>query len=271
MTRPREFAIGERYEQLTVIGERHGSPPHILVRCDCGTEKDIATKKLGRVMSCGCFHKVSASQRATKHGRTGTPEYITWASMKVRCYKPSNKNYVNYGGRGITVCPEWLDDFEAFLAYMGPRPSPKHSIDRIDNDGNYEPGNVRWADRYVQSRNRRPQLRETCIHGHDRTPANVQLDKLGRRVCIPCSKEQHHRNYLRRRQLATPRVGLPPRMAEALELAADGLRPVRIAQQLGVKHATVTAHLTRAQDRLGAATRAEAIEIARERGFISAA
>jgi len=94
-----------------------------------------------------------------KHGHAGnggmTPEYRAWANMKTRCYAPSYRGYHNYGGRGIRVADEWRNSFEAFYAHVGPRPSAQHSIDRIDNGGNYEPGNVRWATRNEQQGNKR--------------------------------------------------------------------------------------------------------------------
>ncbi len=90
-----------------------------------------------------------------KMWREHTREYRAWASMKQRCHNPRTPAYPNYGGRGIEVCQSWRDSFEAFLADVGLRPSPKHSLDRIDNDGNYEPGNVRWANWDQQAANRR--------------------------------------------------------------------------------------------------------------------
>ncbi len=91
----------------------------------------------------------------TTHGATGTPEYRAWSGLRGRCCCPSNRAFPNYGGRGIKVCERWLHSFENFLADLGPKPTPLHSIDRIDNDGNYEPGNVRWATRTQQQRNTR--------------------------------------------------------------------------------------------------------------------
>lgn len=88
------------------------------------------------------------------HGMTKTPEYRAWASMRQRCANPKSARYDNYGGRGISVCDRW-QSFEAFFADMGPRPTSEHSIDRIDNDGNYEPGNCHWATRSEQQQNKR--------------------------------------------------------------------------------------------------------------------
>lgn len=90
-----------------------------------------------------------------KHGLSYTPEYRAWQTMRLRCLNPANEAYPNYGGRGITVCARWLNDVAAFYADMGPKPSPKHEIDRENNDGHYEPGNCRWVLRKVNDRNRR--------------------------------------------------------------------------------------------------------------------
>jgi len=97
--------------------------------------------------------------RKSKHGLSYTPEYRAWQTMRLRCTEPANAAYPNYGGRGISVCDRWLNSPQAFIDDMGPKPSPKHELDRIDNDGNYEPGNCRWATRKVNDRNRRSNLR----------------------------------------------------------------------------------------------------------------
>lgn len=91
----------------------------------------------------------------SKHGMTGTPEYEAWQGMRLRCYSETNRSYPDYGGRGISVCERWRSSPAAFLADMGKRPSAHHSIDRINNDGNYEPGNCRWATASEQAANTR--------------------------------------------------------------------------------------------------------------------
>lgn len=88
------------------------------------------------------------------HGMSKTPEYWTWWRIRGRCYSPKHHNYARYGGRGIRVCTRWLDSFHDFLSDMGPKPSPKHSIERLDNDGDYEPGNCIWATAQKQNSNR---------------------------------------------------------------------------------------------------------------------
>jgi len=92
---------------------------------------------------------------ATRHGMHKTAEYRAWGSIRQRCGNPKNTQFKDYGGRGIRVCQEWLDSFDTFYAYIGPKPSPQHTIDRIDINGHYEPGNVRWATKKEQERNKR--------------------------------------------------------------------------------------------------------------------
>lgn len=106
-----------------------------------------------------------------KHGMINTPEYSSWLAMKDRCLNPRSSNYPLWGGRGIKIHQPWVEDFMAFYQDVGPRPSPRHSLDRVDNDGHYEPGNVRWASRLQQTRNRRPCKTgpEHGNHKHGRT------------------------------------------------------------------------------------------------------
>lgn len=109
----------------------------------------------GHTRSCGCFAAKSRKASSVTHGMTKTAEYRSWYAMKQRCTNPRHKSFRDYGGRGIRVCDRWLNSFENFLADMGTKPSPQHSIERKDGDGGYEPGNCVWATRTEQNRNTR--------------------------------------------------------------------------------------------------------------------
>lgn len=117
----------------------------------------------GKRKTCGC--KIGINTPALKHGKRHSAEYRTWRSMKTRCLDAGSKDYSRYGARGIVIHPEWQSSFEAFFAYMGPKPRPGMSIDRIDPDGNYIPGNVRWADLRTQARNKRNTVFVANIYG----------------------------------------------------------------------------------------------------------
>lgn len=156
--------VGTTWGWLRVT-ERVGtdSRRHVTWRCicDCGTEIVLRTQALRTQgqRSCGCRTDALRSGRLPIHGmaRRGQrhPLYATWCSMIARCENTSQRRYSDYGGRGITVCERWRDSFPTFLADMGERPALGMSIDRIDNDGHYEPGNVRWATAVEQNRNKR--------------------------------------------------------------------------------------------------------------------
>ena len=134
------------------------------MRCDCGQQRLCLLANLtnGSTKSCGCLNRESLSQapRRLTHGLAGTREYAAWLNMIQRCHGPNAATrWPHWAGRGIVVCDEWRDDVAAFLAHVGPKPGPDYSLDRIDNDGNYTVGNVRWATRSEQNRNQRPRRR----------------------------------------------------------------------------------------------------------------
>jgi len=129
-------------------------------KCECGNDCQVAAASLraSKTLSCGCSksHYALGVPSFKKTGMSRTPEYTAWIRMRRSCYDTDYKDYARYGARGIQVCEEWKNDFLAFFSYVGKRPSSKHSIDRYpNNNGNYEPGNVRWATCTQQARNRR--------------------------------------------------------------------------------------------------------------------
>lgn len=123
-----------------------------------------------------------------RDGRSKLPEYRTWVSMKQRCQNPRNARYPRYGGRGITVCPVWSEDFTAFLADVGPRPAKHFQLDRINNDGNYEPGNVRWATPQQQAYNRRTNRVKDAYKG---TSVTKRYGGQSVSMAQPLTKEAH--------------------------------------------------------------------------------
>lgn len=157
---------GRVFSRLTVQafdGTAGGQGARWRCLCSCGNEVTVRGQHLlsGMTKSCGCQRSDSAKLTNRRHGMAGTAEYRCWVNMKQRCLNPANTAWANYGGRGITICQRWADSFEAFLDDVGRQPTAEHSLDRIDNNGNYEPGNIRWATRSAQMKNRRPVQRVT--------------------------------------------------------------------------------------------------------------
>lgn len=172
---------GERFGDWTVLGRKDGK---LEVRCVCGATRWMKPSNLcsGKSRSCGCRllvnlekHRIASGKTAHKQLMLAHPaEYSTWGAMRSRCRNHRSKTFAKYGGRGIQVCERW-DTFENFLADMGPKPSRSHSIDRIDNNGNYEPMNCRWATMKQQVRNRR---------------VTVTIEMEGRKVAIAEAAER---------------------------------------------------------------------------------
>lgn len=145
--------------------------------CDCGNVTVVSASHLGKeTFSCGCMQKEIAAEllrgnsHTATHHMTRTKEYRTWAKIKQRCYNPKSDKYRYYGGRGITMCDRWRDSFENFLEDMGKKPTPHHSIDRIDNQGSYSKSNCRWATRVEQQNN---------------TSRNVTYEYKGQMMTLP--------------------------------------------------------------------------------------
>lgn len=183
---------GETFGRLTVISFSHSSDSgrHWLCRCSCGATTTAISRNLnsGSTQSCGCIRREQLIARQTTHGaaRRGliTPEYRTWYQMKERCLNEQNKDFGHYGGRGIKICERWLgaNGFSNFLLDMGRKPSCQlKTIERRDNDRDYEPSNCYWASQMSQTQNSRRNRRITC---QDRT---LILAEWSRETGIPSS------------------------------------------------------------------------------------
>lgn len=174
-------------------------------RCECGQTQLVERSNLTCGKSAGCWR--CRQVYPDGHGMSQSSEYSIWSGIHQRCSNPAFPGWSNYGGRGISVCERWTS-FERFYEDMGPRPSPLHSIDREDNDGNYEPSNCRWATRKVQSRNTR-----LTVH--------LTIDGVSRPLCEWSELSGVHRNTIRRRL----KIGIPPKEAVFTPPTTFPLRP----------------------------------------------
>lgn len=159
------ITVGAQFGRWTVLAKlgRKSKQRVWECRCECGTVREVIAQSLRRYNSCGCIRVemlVARGPQTFVHGESGkikTTEWVIWNDMVRRCSNPNDAAYKDYGGRGIKVCEEWLTahGYVRFLAHVGRRPSSKHTIERVNTNGNYEPGNVTWATMPEQARNKR--------------------------------------------------------------------------------------------------------------------
>lgn len=196
MVKPLDIT-GERYGRLVAIKriESKNRRTQWRFRCDCGSVADIGLEavRAGATRSCGCLLRETTRNRSLKHGHsvgyTHSPEWCAWLSAKQRCFNPNDHKYSDYGARGITMHPAWTNDFAAFFAEVGPKPSARHSLDRIDVNGDYAPGNVRWATPKEQSRNRRSNVYVTY------KGTKMTLAEFAERVGVPYKRLHRQMSY----------------------------------------------------------------------------
>jgi len=175
----KRLIVGERVGRLLLLDEvriprKDGTTIRgFLCRCDCGNETTVSYYHLKtQTRSCGCLQVDVCREKNTTHGMSKTRTFKIWREMKARCNNPNSTNYSKYGGRGIKVCERWNNSFEAFLEDMGEPPTKEHSLDRIDNNRDYEPSNCRWATAKEQARNRRNNVTFE-FQGKERTLAEI--------------------------------------------------------------------------------------------------
>lgn len=184
----------QRFGRLVVTGQAPnlGKETRWFCVCDCGTKTIAQSNNLrsGNTTSCGCMARLRHG-----HSKVGKrhPLYGRWAAMIQRCTNPNHRQFGRYGGRGITVCDEWRTSFVAFLNDVGSPPGPRYSLDRIDNDKGYEPGNVRWATQSQQCLNRseykhaqetRLKISKALKESHQRSPRQMKRDTSGKYVKV---------------------------------------------------------------------------------------
>jgi hypothetical protein len=175
--RAEEIAIGAKFGRLYVLAVMPGTHSQsrlCICRCECGKETNVRAEHLlaGKTQSCGCLHDELSRLRARKHGLSKTPEYVAFYNARTRCTSINYSRWADYGGRGIKFL---FHSFEEFLATLGPKPGPEYSVDRFpNNDGHYEPGNVRWATREEQMANQHHGKRPTFPFGYRKKHQEMQ-------------------------------------------------------------------------------------------------
>lgn len=190
---------GKRFGHWTVLS--YVTRSRWKCQCDCGTILDVIASNLsrGRTKSCGCYKSSLNNSQNQTHGMTGSREYRAWSHAKARCFNPKTTHYRRYGGRGITMCKRWRNSFEAFFQDMGYCPNG-FELDRINNNGNYEPENCRWTTRAIQIRNTSATVRIT--HEGETLTLLEWSEKTG--IPIKVLRRRRNRNHLKPPQLFDP-------------------------------------------------------------------
>lgn len=201
--------FGRRFHRWVIVrevaaplGDRYGR--YVDCRCDCGVVKRVSLQNIikGATRSCGCLRNEKTGARNRTHGLSRTPEHQIWCGMIKRCENPHTKGFEHYGGKGIAVWPAWRHDCLAWLSYVGKRPSPQHTIERLDNAKGYIPGNIVWADRTTQANNQTRNHRIT-FNGETRNLAQW-AQRIGIRPHDLLNRLQ--RGWPLERALQTPRL-----------------------------------------------------------------
>jgi hypothetical protein len=199
---------GEIFGSLTVLG-RDNAQSQWRCRCVCGTETTVRTGnlRLAKGDRCTCAIREKTRARRRSHGESGNPEYRAWSEMKTRCENQASTSYADYGGRGIQIDPRWATSFETFLADMGRKPTPRHTLDRRDTEKGYGPDNCRWATQREQQNNRR--------NNHLLTHEGITLttSEWARRVGLSPDALERRLNLLKwsvEKALTTPERGWGP-------------------------------------------------------------